>query len=250
MDDIAVLILGGTGEGFALAEALVPIPGLQVLSSLAGRVTSPRLPPGDVRTGGFGGAEGLAGFLRERNIAAVIDATHPFARRMGWNAAKAATLGGVPLLRFERPAWRRQAGDCWVEVADWDAAIDVLGKSARRVFLSLGRQELAPFTALADISFVIRSVEMPDPSIVFKDAEFILARGPFQLEGERELLASRRIDHLVCKNSGGTATDAKLQAAREQGITVLMQSRPPRPEVPMAASIADAIDWLRAVRAR
>lgn len=241
----SILILGGTGEGIALADALQQLPGLRVISSLAGRVANPKLPPGEVRIGGFGGADGLAAYLRDNRISAVIDATHPFARRMGWNAAAAAETTGLPLLRYERPAWLAQPGDRWIEVDDWNDAVDVLRGSARRVFLALGRQELAPFTALDEIAFIIRAVDAPDATLQFADAEIILARGPFALADERSLLTSRRIDHLVCKNSGGSATDAKLQAARELGITVVMQRRPARPEVPQIDAVADAVAWAK-----
>lgn len=239
-----ILILGGTSEGIALATALASVPGCQVISSLAGRVANPKLPPGEVRIGGFGGPGGLAAYLHDNAIDAVIDATHPFARRMGWNAAEAATAAKTPLLRFERPAWQPQAGDRWVEVADWDEAVSSLRGKARRVFLALGRQELAPFTALKDISFVIRSVEAPDADLTFADAEIVLARGPFKLDDERVLLRSRNVDHLVCKNSGGGATDAKLQAARELGVTVVMQRRPARPDVPKVSDVQGAVDWV------
>jgi precorrin-6A/cobalt-precorrin-6A reductase len=242
-----ILILGGTSEGIALATALASLPRCHIISSLAGRVANPKLPPGEVRVGGFGGPEGLAGYLRDNAIAAMIDATHPFARRMGWNVAEAASGTNTPVLRFERPAWQPQAGDAWVEVADWDEAVSVLRGKARRVFLALGRQELAPFTALKDVGFVIRSVEAPDAGLVFADAEIVLARGPFKLEDERALLQSRSIDHLVCKNSGGSATDAKLQAARELGVAVVMQRRPKRPDVPKVSSIQAAIDWVKAL---
>lgn len=242
-----VLILGGTGEGMALATAFASLSDYQIISSLAGRVANPKLPPGAVRIGGFGGVDGLATYLRDNNIRAVIDATHPFARRMGWNAAAAASATQIPLLRFERPAWRPQAGDHWIEVDDWDEAVATLRPNARRVFLALGRQELAPFAALAEIAFVIRSVEAPNSDLVFADAEFVLARGPFNLADERSLLQSRGIDHLVCKNSGGGATDAKLQAARELGITVIMQRRPARPNVPKVSNVEAAVDWVRSL---
>jgi precorrin-6A/cobalt-precorrin-6A reductase len=242
-----ILILGGTGEGAALAEALNENVGWLVISSLAGRVANPRLPPGEIRIGGFGGPEGLADYLRRENIAAMIDATHPFARRMGWNAATAAQAIGVPLLRLERPAWKAQAGDRWTEVESWDEAVALLRGKQRRVFLALGRQELAPFAALTDTHFVIRSVEAPDTGIKFADAELVLARGPFKLEGERALLRQHRIDCIVCKNSGGSATDGKLIAARELGIEVMMQRRPKRPDVTAVDNVAKATDWLSAL---
>ncbi len=240
-----ILILGGTGEGIALAEALQLVPDLRVISSLAGRVANPKLPVGEVRVGGFGGVAGLTDYLRKNKIAAVIDATHPFARRMGWHAAEATAAARIPLLRLERPAWVPQAGDNWTLVDDWEEAVAILRNSAKRVFLALGRQELAPFTVLTDIAFVIRAVDPPDADIKFADAEIVLARGPFRLDDERALLQSHRIDCLVCKNSGGSATDAKLQAARELGVHVVMQRRPSRPDVPQVGNIADAVDWVR-----
>ena len=242
-----VLILGGTGEGAALAEALNENVNWQAISSLAGRVANPRLPPGEIRIGGFGGPEGLAQYLRTQNIAAMVDATHPFARRMGWNAAAAAQTTGVPLLRLERPAWRAQAGDRWTDIESWDEAVALLRGKQRRVFLALGRQELAPFTALADTSFVIRSVEAPDAGVKFAQAELVLARGPFKLEDERALLRQHRIDCIVCKNSGGAATDGKLTAARELGIEVMMQRRPKRPDAMAVDNLTAAKDWLSAL---
>ena len=240
-----ILILGGTGEGIALAEVLRTLPDIRVISSLAGRVANPNLPLGEVRVGGFGGVTGLAAYLRENGIVAMIDATHPFARRMGWHAVEAAQAVRIPLLRYERSAWAPQAGDNWILVDEWDQAVTILHQSAKRVFLALGRQELMPFTALTDISFVIRSVEPPDAGIRFADAKIVLARGPFRLDDERALLTAHRIDHIVCKNSGGGATDAKLQAARELGLPVVMQRRPKRPDVPKVASVAEALAWVR-----
>lgn len=241
-----ILILGGTGEALKLAESLCAAgTDWQVISSLAGRVAEPRLPPGDIRVGGFGGGAGLAHYLSAEKISFMIDATHPFARRMGWNAAEATEATGVPLVRLARQAWQAQPGDKWTEVDDWESAVALLRGRFSRVFLALGRQELAPFTALKDTAFVIRSVEPPDPALKFAQADFVLARGPFRLADERALLLQHQIDAIVCKNSGGSATAAKLEAARELEIDVIMQRRPPRPDVPQVDSIAGVIDWLR-----
>jgi len=250
LDPLRVLILGGTGEGYELAAALSEASDLHVVSSLAGRTSRPRLPQGDVRIGGFGGAGGLAEYLRDCGAGAVIDATHPFAATMGWHAAEAAELVGVPLLRLERPPWRSGPGDAWDDVGDWDEAAAVVRRQARRVLLAIGRQEIAPFAAIDTAWFLIRAVEAPDPMPAFRHAEILLARGPFDLAGERQLLAEHRIDTIVCKNSGGAATAAKLIAARELGLRVVMRRRPPRPELPTVSSIAAALAWLRALRTR
>jgi precorrin-6A/cobalt-precorrin-6A reductase len=244
-----LLILGGTTEGYNLAEAAIGLPGLRVISSLAGRVDQPRLPVGEVRIGGFGGVAGLADFLIQEKIDFIIDATHPFASRMGWNAASASAEAGVKLLRLERLAWQPGPGDDWQLVTDWPAAAAVLRNDAghapaRRVFLAIGRQELAHFAGLDEIWFLIRSVEAPDASLHFAQSELLLARGPFRLNDELALLQQHRIDCLVCKNSGGTATDGKLAAARELGIRVVMLARPQRPALPSAPDVAAAIKWL------
>lgn len=249
MTRLSVLILGGTTEGHALASALAGRPDVRVVSSLAGRTANPRLPPGEVRVGGFGGAEALADYLAEQKINAVVDATHPFAAVMGKNAAAGCEKANVPLLRLERPAWQPAPGDDWTEVDDWDAAALILGKRSRRVLLAVGRQELAPFAALDDVWFLVRSVEAPDPMPPFRQAELLLTRGPFTLAGERDLLRARRIDTIVCKNSGGAATDAKLMAARELGLKVVMRRRPPRPGVPTVAAVEDAVAWLESLGA-
>jgi precorrin-6A/cobalt-precorrin-6A reductase len=244
------LVLGGTTEGYELGRALTDTPGIRVVSSLAGRTAAPRLPIGEVRIGGFGGAAGLAAYLRENGVGAVIDATHPFAATMGQNAASGCAQAGVPLLRLERPAWRPSAGDKWIDVADWDEAARVVGQAAVRVLLAVGRQELDAFAALDHVWFLVRSVDRPNPMPPFRQAEVLLARGPFDLTGERELLVARHIDTIVCKNSGGSGADAKLVAARELGIRVVMRRRPKRPEVPAVHSTVDAVGWLRSLRAR
>ena len=241
-----LLILGGTTEAYALADALAGHAAWHVINSLAGRTTGPRLPAGETRIGGFGGAEGLAGYLADRSIRAVIDATHPFAARMGWNAAEGCRLAGVPLLRLERPAWTPEPGDDWELVDKWEGAVATLRQvGARRVLLAIGRQELAPFAEVEDIWFLIRLVTPPDPKPVFHAAEWLYSRGPFALDDERALLDTWAIDTIVCKNSGGEATSAKLIAARERGIRVVMLQRPERPaEVPTAATVDEALTWI------
>ena len=242
----SLLILGGTTEAYDLAERLAEYRDWHVINSLAGRTANPRLPAGETRIGGFGGAEGLARYLDERSIRAVIDVTHPFAARMGWNAAEACGLAGVPLLRLERPAWTPEPGDVWEPVATWAEAAEALHRTgARRVLLAVGRQELTHFACVENIWFLIRLVTPPEPKPNFPAAEWLYSRGPFALDDERALLDTWAIDTLVCKNSGGAATSAKLIAARERGIRVVMLQRPARPaEVPTAATVVEALHWL------
>ncbi|MBN9497370.1 MAG: cobalt-precorrin-6A reductase [Alphaproteobacteria bacterium] len=241
----SVLILGGTTEAYDLAAALVAHGVSRVVTSFAGRTRTPRLPAGKWRSGGFGGAEGLAAYLRAEKFDAVIDATHPFAAAMAINAAEACTQEGVKLLRLEREPWRAGPGDRWTEVDTLDEAAVNLRCGAKRVLMAVGRQELAPFVSLDDVWFLIRSVEAPEPMPAFKKYELLLSRGPFDVAGERALLRDKRIDLIVCKNSGGTATQAKLIAARELGIQVIMKRRPPRPELPIAYTIDDALAWIK-----
>lgn len=241
----SVLILGGTTEAYDLAAALVAHGVSRVVTSFAGRTKSPRLPAGEWRSGGFGGAEGLGEYLRAETFDAVIDATHPFAAAMAFNAAEACAQENTALLRLEREAWRPGPGDCWIEVDTLNDAAAILRREAKRVLMAVGRQELGPFVSLDDIWFLIRSVEAPEPMPAFKQYELLLSRGPFDVAGERALLRDKRIDMIVCKNSGGTATQAKLIAARELGIPVAMKRRPPRPDLPVAYTIAEAMAWLK-----
>jgi precorrin-6A/cobalt-precorrin-6A reductase len=238
-----VLILGGTTEASAIARALSGDARFAPVLSLAGRTRAPVAPPIPWRVGGFGGVDGLAAYLREEGIAAVIDAAHPFAARMKANAAQAAAMAGVPRVAVLRPAWRAQDGDRWTEVADMARAFAALGRERRRVFLAIGRQELAAFGP--PHAYLIRSVDPPDP--IPPDATIVAARGPFTLEAERALLVANRIEVLVTKNSGGAATVAKLAAARELGLPVVMVARPAPPEAPVVGDAEGAVAWLHQV---
>ncbi|MFB6567657.1 cobalt-precorrin-6A reductase [Streptomyces noursei] len=240
-----VLILGGTTEARRLAAALATEPGVRVTTSLAGRVAAPRLPAGDVRIGGFGGPEGLARWLREHAVDALIDATHPFADTISFNAAQAAATAHVPLLALRRPGWDAQPGDVWHPVRSLTEAAAVLPTLGGRVFLTTGRMGLAHFAHLTDPWFLVRSVDAPEPPHPPRMAT-VLDRGPFTLEGERDLLRRHRIDVLVTKDSGAAATAPKLAAAREAGVPVVVVQRPPVPEgVPVAAEPGAAVDWVR-----
>ncbi|UZJ30549.1 cobalt-precorrin-6A reductase [Streptomyces endophytica] len=240
-----VLILGGTTEARRLAATLAAEPALRVTSSLAGRVAAPRLPDGEVRIGGFGGPEGLARWLREHAVDALIDATHPFAGTISFSAAEAAATAHVPLLALRRPGWVPGPDDTWHQVASLEGAATALPALGSRIFLATGRMGLAHFSHLADLWFLVRSVDAPEPPHPPR-MEVLLDRGPFTLEGERELLRTHRIDVLVTKDSGAAATAPKLAAAREAGIPVVVVRRPPTPEgIPEAATPAEAANWLR-----
>ncbi|SDO97592.1 precorrin-6A/cobalt-precorrin-6A reductase [Streptomyces sp. cf386] len=240
-----VLILGGTTEARRLAELLHRTPGLTLTSSLAGRVASPRLPPGEVRIGGFGGVEGLTAWLGEHRVDALIDATHPFAGTISFHAALAAATAHVPLLALRRPGWVPVAGDDWREVGSLEEAATLLPTLGHRVFLTTGRMGLAAFAALDDLWFLVRSVDAPEAPHPPR-MEVLLDRGPFTLDGERELLRRHRVDVVVTKDSGGDATAPKLTAAREAGLPVVVVRRPPVPEgVPVVGEPEEAVRWIR-----
>jgi precorrin-6A/cobalt-precorrin-6A reductase len=241
---VRVLILGGTGDAADLAAKLAAFPSISVISSLAGRTSQPLSPVGAVRSGGFGGVSGLVAYLKAEHIGALIDATHPFAQQISWHAAQAAEETGVSYLRLARPAWQETQEDNWIEVVAVEAAAMAIPTSARRVFLTIGRQQLAPFAALPQVWFLMRSIDPPDEKLTIPNGQVLLARGPFSLEQERQLLQDYHIDLLVSKNSGGNATYAKIIAARELQIPVVMVQRP---EMPAGETVADgegAIAWL------
>ena len=240
----ALLILGGTAEARELAGVLHSR-GVPVISSLAGRVAAPRLPPGEVRIGGFGGPEGLARWLLDRGVFAVVDATHPFAARMSASAVAACGRAGVPLLRLERPGWRERAGDRWHWADDVAAAAEAVERLGRRALLTLGRQEVAAFAGVDSTWFLIRTVGRPDPPLPPRH-ELLLHRGPFTVSGELGVLDEHRIDVVVTRDSGGDQTAAKLDAARERGVPVVVVRRPPGPSAAVVTTVADAAAWASA----
>ena len=241
-----VLILGGTTEASDLARALADDPAIRAVLSLAGRTRAPVLPPAvAARRGGFGGVDGLARYLRDHAVDALVDATHPFAAQMSRHALEAAELAGVRRVAIIRPAWQPQPGDNWTAVPTMPAAAQALGAPPRRVFLAVGRQELAPFAAAPWHDYLIRSIEPPDPGDLPPRARCVAARGPFEPEAERRLLRDEGIEVLVAKNAGGAAAVAKLTAARELGLPVVMVERPPAVPGPAVADAAGALAWLR-----
>jgi precorrin-6A/cobalt-precorrin-6A reductase len=236
-----ILILGGTGEARELAAAL-NARGIPVTSSLAGRVARPRLPVGEVRVGGFGGPDGIARWLAEHRVAAVVDATHPFAERISASAASACATAGVALLRLERPGWSERPGDRWTWVDDLTGAAAAIRRLGTRGLLTTGRQGLSAFSVLDDVWFLIRCIDPPEPPLPRRH-ELILGRGPYTLAGELGLIDDHRIDVVVTKDSGGELTAAKLDAARERGLPVIVVRRPPRPGDETVADVAAATAW-------
>ncbi|MEQ1942940.1 cobalt-precorrin-6A reductase [Mesorhizobium sp. VNQ89] len=234
-----ILVLGGTADARQLAGKLAAA--YDVTLSLAGRTENPVAQGVPVRTGGFGGAEGLAAYLTENRIDLLIDATHPYAARISANAAKAAALAHVPAIALRRPAWERQPGDRWTLVDSASEAVGLLGASPRRVFLALGRQELLPFEAAPQHAYLIRSVDPVEPPLHLPDATYILARGPFSEAGDRALLETHGIDAIVSKNSGGQATYGKIAAARALGIEIFLIRRPALPDMPAGMDVDETM---------
>jgi precorrin-6A/cobalt-precorrin-6A reductase len=242
-----LLILGGTTEASALAAWLVDRPEFNALLSFAGTTRTPRPPPIPYRVGGFGGPQGLANFLRNGGYQVMIDATHPFAAQMKRNAAEAARLAGIDLLAIHRPAWHAVPGDKWHHVPDMAHAAQALGATPRRILLTIGQKDLAAFKAAPWHHYIVRSVDPPDTDSLPPHAEIIAARGPFLLADELALLRGSHVSALVTKNSGGTATMAKLEAARICGVEVVMIDRPePQIGVATVQDPAQAKAWLRA----
>ena len=227
-----------------LAAALARRNDCSVTLSLAGRTAEPAPQPVPVRRGGFGGAEGLARYLRDERIDVLIDATHPYAAVISANAAAAAREAGVKLLALRRPAWEKCAGDSWLEVVTVEDAVRALGAAPRRVFLALGRKELRPFDSAPQHFYLVRSVDPVEPPLAVPRAQYITARGPFSEADDRALLEAHRIDIIVAKNSGGDATYGKIAAARTLGLPVVMLKRPMLPDVPSVATVDDALRWL------
>jgi precorrin-6A/cobalt-precorrin-6A reductase len=239
-----VLILGGTTEASGLARWLAADYRFETTLSLAGRTSKPRTQPVRTRIGGFGGADGLAAWLAQEAIEAVIDATHPYADQISSNAVTACARLAIPLVTILRPAWRPEPGDQWLTVANAEAAADALGLEPRRVFLSLGRLELGAFAASPPHHYLARTVDPPESVVLPRDIRLIFDRGPFNEPAETALLRSEKIDVLVSKNSGGAATYPKIVAARKLGIPVVMIARPHKSHGHVVNNAEAAARWL------
>jgi precorrin-6A/cobalt-precorrin-6A reductase len=243
-----LLILGGTTEASALARSLADRRDLEPTLSFAGRIRTPVAPPIPHRVGGFGGVAGLQAYLTAHRIAAVIDATHPFAAQMSSHARVACRALGVPLVRLSRPSWQLQSGDHWTSVADIDAAVAALGQASRRVLLTIGGVQLAAFAAAPQHHYIVRAIDPPQAIGRLPSHRLILARGPFDLSDETSLLREERVQVIVSKNSGGAATEAKLAAARNLGTEVIMIERPPGDDVRTLETMDAVLAWIESHR--
>jgi len=238
-----VLILGGSTESSELSRLLAGDRRFETTLSLAGRTLKPRAQPVRTRTGGFGGADGLAAWLAQESIAAVVDATHPYADQISSNAVTACGRLALPLATILRPAWQPEPGDRWQIVPNAEAAADALGPRPRRVFLSLGRLELGAFAASPQHHYVARTIEPPDVALP-PDIRLIFDRGPFDEQAETALLTREGIEMIVSKNSGGSATYPKITATRKLGIPVVMIARPLKSHGHAVNHPAEAVIWL------
>jgi len=215
-----ILILGGTREAAELAAELTR-QSHEVITSLAGRTKEPRPIDGKVRIGGFGGIQGLVKYLRDNNIEKLIDATHPFARRISVNALAAVQDTGIPFEQRTRPPWQKHPKDIWINVPDIEHAVHAIPYKSI-VLLALGSQYITPFTKRDDVRFIIRMIDPPVKPLSFNRHELLLARPSAEWLEERDLLKRHGISHIVCRNSGGKGAYAKIEAARDLSISVIM----------------------------
>ena len=239
-----VLVLGGTTEGRELANRLRELRQHDVVYSIAGVTHAARLPDCPIRKGGFGGIEGLSNYLTETNVDFVIDATHPFAAQMPTHAKSACDLNGVAHARLERPHWTPCASDRWTIVGDVSKAARHISEHAKRCLLTIGSRDLEPFLSVEGCQFIVRSIEPPSLPLPGTRFEWLQARGPFSLIDEKALLKRWQVDHLVTKNSGGRATQAKLDAARQLGVDVVVIDRPKRPAMNSFTTVEAVTSWL------
>ncbi len=240
-----ILILGGTSEASEIAELLVKLLGHDsVITSLAGSTISPKPLCGIVRNGGFGGVSGLTQYIIEEEVSLVIDATHPFAERISKNAAEACLKNKVPRTCLHRPPWKKKNGDKWHEVKSLAGALETLPYKGKRVFLSLGSRAVNHFSNISDIWFLVRVVDQPILPLDLNDYQIVCKRGPFKVSEEKQLLEDHQIDLMVTRNSGGSGAYAKIVAARELKIPVIIIKRPLSPVSEVVSSINEVYKWL------
>lgn len=256
-----ILILGGSSEAFNLAEKLENHGSFHPISSLAGRTSVPRKPAGTYRTGGFGGVDGLADYLKQENISAIIDATHPFAQKITTNASLAANQVNCPIIHISRPPWQKEKGDNWIEGASMQEAAKKIAPTHSPCFLTIGRLELSAFLNRTDIEFLCRAIEPPKSTDPIKqniripknedqwpeNFRFIYAKGPYNYENELSLIKQHSIKSIVTKNSGGDKAKAKLDVARNLDIPIIMIKRPCPPKGITVETTNEALTWLETI---
>ncbi|WP_317960388.1 cobalt-precorrin-6A reductase [Phaeobacter inhibens] len=238
-----ILLLGGTTEASTLAKSLAET-GADAVFSYAGRTAKPVGQPLPTRVGSFGGVEGLAEYLRTESITHVVDATHPFAAQMSTNAVHACEAAGVKLCALERPAWQAGEGDTWVHVGTIEEAANALPETPAQVFLAIGKQNLVQFAAKPQHHYLLRLVDAPEAPLPLPHTTVEIARGPFDVAGDTDLMRRHGITYVVAKNAGGAGAAAKLTAARTLGLPVVMIGRPEVPERPVLGSVAEVMAWL------
>lgn len=240
-----ILILGGTVEGRTLAHEIAHThPTIDFITSLAGATTSTPNVAGDVRIGGFGGTDGLSTYLKEQNIDALIDATHPFATTITDHAVKACSHVGIDYLRLERPQWIVPTEADVVFVPDAAEAARLVARTSSSAFLTIGRKDLSEFQGLGKTKLLVRAIEAPDENIRLDNATFVTARPPFALKDEIALMQEHQIDTLISKASGGEGTRAKLDAAAKIGARIILLRRPPPPDGERVFSVDEALAWI------
>jgi precorrin-6A/cobalt-precorrin-6A reductase len=245
-EQLKVLLLGGTSEAAQLAERLSTMPGASATLSLAGRTAHPRASALPVRVGGFGGAAGLADYLKRENIGLVIDATHPFAANISNNAVAACETTGVPLIALDRPAWQKTARDDWQEFDTVEAVIAALPTAPQRIFSGLGRSSVAALCGAPQHHYVIRVVDAITPPPELAHATIVTARGPFRTEDDVALFQKHAIQCVLAKNAGGDAAYAKIAAARQLGLKVYMIRRPTVSVRPTVATVEEVMERIAA----
>jgi precorrin-6A/cobalt-precorrin-6A reductase len=238
-----VLVLGGTSDANRLADAIARAR-IEAIYSYAGRTQSPVTQSLPVRTGGFGGESGLIEFIKAEQVTHLIDATHPFATEMSRHAIAACAALDLPMIALERAPWKKVTGDRWIEVESIDAAVEALPRPHAHVFLAIGRQHLMPFAAKPQHAYTLRFVDPPNGPLPLPDTEIIVSRGPFTFQGDLELMRTRNIEWVVARNAGGAGARAKIDAARELGLLIVMIARPALPERPQAESVEEVLAWL------
>ena len=238
------MIHGGTLEATALSQRLSDL-GVRAVLSLAGRVSQPKEQALPVRVGGFGGVDGLQGYLGDHSITHVIDATHPFAGQMSRNAVAACSAANVPLVALTRAPWTQTQDDTWITVPDITGAVAALDQPAKRVFLAVGRMHLEAFAPNPQHHYLLRLVDPPTGALQLPNTTTVIDRGPFSFDDDLKLMRDHNIDLVVSKNSGGSGAGAKILAARQLGLPVIMIDRPVLPSRRETHSVDGVLDWLR-----